>query len=588
MDLESESSALESVEDNEGIVYTSHKLLDDANDDESTVVATNGIHVEEANRVHESRNVNVIVGVDSGLAVESPAAGATGKSSPSSPSTGGPYKGRGLKKWRRIKRDVVKEGGSHVDVNKLLKRGLPNSGVNSNHKPVQFSGGTKQNNSEGGSVSSTDALLRNYGNGFDLFAAFGDPRVVGAGVVNENVNDSENSEDRSSKSSTAASIPKMPGYTFERNSMRNLSGKNLVNTVPQGKIGKARSETSKKFRGEMVKIEKENSQSSMESDSRSSNFLFMQGLNSSVTSNGRRSGRSQNYDGVGNSDEAQGSDRQPSEEPQVGSSGNNGVTFGDNNQEELAADSSWRTKDRENENNDFSRDEDPLLDSIASLQLAKEALEKEIHKFMEIGKEDSTSDDSSQLHSTDVGDKSFDSSEPEGIDSMQTMRVLESKLDDAEALLKVKEATILELQESTSYHGKNTMTETALDTELETLFKQKIEAEVEYLAISRKVQNLRVSLVDQIGTILVEQKAQETRILNKLEDSEDKAAKLKVEAEQLENRCEEIVSANETMQLKTKVYKYTWCFLTQLILLFAIILLFIWQFMPSYPEVVPT
>lgn len=43
--------------------------------------------------------------------------------------------------------------------------------------------------------------------------------------------------------------------------------------------------------------------------------------------------------------------------------------------------------------------------------------------------------------------------------------------------------------------------------ELEELFKQKVEAEVEYLAILRTIQTLRVASVDQI-TVLQEQKDQ--------------------------------------------------------------------------------
>ncbi|KAK8655118.1 hypothetical protein V6N13_107710 [Hibiscus sabdariffa] len=97
--------------------------------------------------------------------------------------------------------------------------------------------------------------------------------------------DSENSEDRSSESSTAASMPKM----------KNLSGNTLDNSSEGVQQGKGIVGSSKKARGVWVKIEKENSHSSMESDSRSSNFIFTHGL-ISVTSNEKQHRNFVNYD----------------------------------------------------------------------------------------------------------------------------------------------------------------------------------------------------------------------------------------------------------------------------------------------------
>lgn len=126
--------------------------------------------------------------------------------------------------------------------------------------------------------------------------------------------------------------------------------------------------------------------------------------------------------------------------------------------------------------------------------------------------------------------------------------------------------------------------------ELEDLFKQKVEAEVEYLAISRTVQKLRVAAVDHI-TVLEEQKtlaSEQTQILGKLGEAQNKAALLKKEADKLENFCEDIANADEILKLEKRVGKYRSCFLMQLILLVVILAILASRFSPSHVEFVPT
>ena len=156
--------------------------------------------------------------------------------------------------------------------------------------------------------------------------------------------------------------------------MKNLSGKSGGNPTQRVQQGKSRAESSKKPRGEKVKIEKENSHSSMESDSRSSNFVFMQGT-SAMTSNGRQSGRSMNYDGE-NSDDAHASDQQFSEEVQTGYAEENVGVGEDLSQDDLAADLSWDAKDEKNEDHQPSTVRDPLVESLLTLQSVQDALEK--------------------------------------------------------------------------------------------------------------------------------------------------------------------------------------------------------------------
>ncbi|GFP94790.1 WPP domain-interacting protein 1 [Phtheirospermum japonicum] len=435
-------------------------------------------------------------------------------------------KGKGLKKWRRIKRDTKKaSGGGEI----VMTHELLNSDVIL-CKHMQYS--ERKQKSEG-SVSSTNAIVQN----FEDFGGLGVGPPFAAGT------DSENSEDRSSKSSTAASAPKlkneMPVLISGR--MRSVSGKNM-----------GRAETTKKARGEQrVNIEKENSHSSLESDSRSSNFLFMQGTYS--TGNGTPDERLKGYDGE-NGDEVQGSDEQ-----QV-TDGHRGGVYGEGRYEGLStegcgvADSSSEVKEDRSENHGSSSDQDPLDESLFALQSAQEALEKEVLEFQEINKDVSVDDSVS-----DIGTDFIDDEQETSFSRAVQSEVVETGYSDTE-------------------------------TEFEDLFKQKIEAEVEYMAMSRTVQNLRVAALDQI-TILEEQIAlasEQMQILDKLGVAENKAAMIEKEAEKLEKMCGDIASSSEIMKLRNGVFKYSSCFVLQLVLLIAILGFFIFHLLPSYVGVVPT
>lgn len=120
---------------------------------------------------------------------------------------------------------------------------------------------------------------------------------------------------------------------------------------------------------------------------------------------------------------------------------------------------------------------------------------------------------------------------------------------------------------------KSEMVDTDVQSELEHLFMQRIEAEVEYVVISRMVQNLRV------GAVL-----EQTQILLKCGD---KAVMLKKESRKREN-CEDTASADETVKQQKRVCMYTSYSFMLLLLLLLILGVFIFLFSPNYVEVVPT
>lgn len=375
MDFTSECSVLESVEDNE---VTQDRMPH--NDDSGTNY--NGSCHNDIDKLvsveNSSANTSVVdtkgEDLESTQALNSPALNAESSGGRSSP---GRKKGYGLKKWKRIKRESVNYASATVDTSKILKRGLSGSGnpTKAQHFPLDI----KQNSE--GSVGSANVLMTlEIADGFAIRGSSSDSRFAGGPAFAAGT-DSDNSEDRSSKSSTAASVPKVRydvpavlGHAREKNRTKNFSGKSSGNSVQKCQQGKGRTEGSKKPREERVKIEKENSHSSMESDSRSSDFFFAQGA-FTATSNGKQTGRPLNYDGE-NNDEAHASEQLLSDEVQTGYSKENVVEVEDISQDDSAADLSWEVKEEKSENHLPPTDRDPLVDSIFSLQLVQEALKK--------------------------------------------------------------------------------------------------------------------------------------------------------------------------------------------------------------------
>ncbi|KAG5235928.1 WPP domain-interacting protein [Salix suchowensis] len=630
MDLESESCALESVEDH-GLTTTtitsttpdgalSHGDGDD--DDANSKIKANGsfsngiIHdMGTSGNGHENTmpHDGEVQG-DGGIepvenSVDSLPFMATSPARGSPPTT----KGFGLKKWRRIRRDIVKDASAGTDNSKVLKRVF--SGAVNPAKPSKLTPAEVMQNSEG-SVGSAN-LFRNaaLGDGFVTRGSSLESRFTVASAFSAGT-DSENSEDQSSKSSTAASAPRVrhdllsvSEYAWDKNGVNNLSGKSVGSSAQRVQRGKGWLEISKKPRGERVKIKKENSHSSMESDSRSSNFVFVQG-DCSVTSNGKKSGRSMNYDGE-NSDEAHAVEQQFSGGVHTSYGQENVGEVEDLSEDELAAEASWTDKGEKSENHQPPADQDPFVESILSLQSVQKALENEVQKLGEIGKVSGVVGDSSfanpEIHKSSLPDQ-FDSESIKESNSLefkvlsltQSVQYLESRLEEAKAMLKVKESRVAELEatlngdrspkvESASTTGMQQEKSREIENELEGLFKRMIEAEIEHLALS-SLRELGVAAGDQI-TLLKEQEAlagEQVQILNKLGEVENKAASLKKQAGELEKHRGDVLGTEEVLEIQNRVCKVTACFFIQFILLILVLWLFVLQLSPFSGVVVPT
>ncbi|XP_050236705.1 WPP domain-interacting protein 1 [Mercurialis annua] len=612
MDLERENSANESVEDNE-LNTNQYSVSSLDHNDTSNKVKINGSYSEEDRGVDASRIVDTNassidgevregIGIEQGVDLENSkplSAKSTEEESP-------PLKGYGLRKWRRIRRDVVKDASANGDHGKVLKRGLSISGNPSRARNLMSASDVVQNSE--GSVGSTN-LLKNLGvlDGSLISESNLESRfAVGSGFAAGE--DSENSEDRSSRSSTAASAPRLKydtpavlEFVREKNRVKNLSGKNTGSSTQRVQQGKGRAESSKKHRGERVKIEKENSHSSMESDSRSSNFVFLQGAGS-VTSNGNQSEMAMFYDGE-NSDDAHAG------EQHFGVGQVNAGEDGDGSQDDLAADASWEGKDEKSNSHRSSKDRDPLVESILTLQSVQEALESEVKKLGEIGKASKDEVDTIHgLHESSLSEQ-FDSEnirQPNLLESQvssltENVQYLEIRLEEAEAKLKAKQSIVAELENSL-INGKSARQESESTiepqqeksreiekTELESIYKKKVEAEIEYLTLTKTIQKMRVASGDQMR--LYEQQeslaGEQAKMLDKIGDTERKASMLMKQTAEMEKYRGDILGTEEVLKMQRRVCKVTSCFFVQLVLLMLVLLLVL-QLSPQSGVVVPT
>ncbi|MBA0742562.1 hypothetical protein Gogos_015610 [Gossypium gossypioides] len=685
MDLESECSAVESLEDNESTQHTvphvdANKIKDNhvddckskdnglcGNDDQTQRLSTDRGVVSDDFEVdsHANGPVGTVRSMHSPtVPVESPAAS-------SSPTT----KGYGLKKWRRIRRDFVKDPTATVDGCKILKRGLSGS-ANPTEPQQNASAEIKQNNKP--HIGPLNILKNtNVACGFMNHSPSSDSRFA-VGVPSAATTDSENSEDRSSKSSTAASMPKVRydlptvlGYVHGKNRMKNLSGKFVGSSSKKAQQGKGYVESSKKPRGERIKIEKENSQSSVESDSRSSNFGFVLSP-VSVTSNGKQSGSSMNHDRR-NGDEAHEGEGQSNEEVQTTHRKESSCEIEELSLDDLAANLSWEAKEEKSESHQPSPDQDPLVNSILSLRSVQKALESggvgqrlkivvlykaslrpnlkvaipvsmlvsfrlcpvlfkvqwsdfflaELYKFGEIGKENASQDDlvsmkndlvdstfadqetspSDRLASEKMGGSTLGSLETQLFTLTHKVKYLESKLEEARAVLQARDSKISELE--TSINGSRSRKEepgsTAglrqekyreMEFDLEGLFQQRMEAEIEFLTLTGAVQKLKVSVGNHQLNVSEDQTPfarEQAWMSNKLGEAENTAAATPmIQARELEKSYGDALGTNNVLMMQRRVFKVTLCFFTQLVLL---ILVFVWvvlQLSSHSGMVVPT
>ncbi|KAK4781677.1 hypothetical protein SAY86_015779 [Trapa natans] len=575
MDSASQCSAHESVEENELTPERVLQACDTANSNFSGSYKNENLKPDTESATPVKENSPDLCAGKNSKAEESVGSPPIAKShAGSSPPT---TKGYGLKKWRRIRRDIQKDSSAIVDSSKAMKRIFPS--------PANPTRPFHSNDAMAGSTSGM-----RYDGTSDGPAAFGSNMSsrLAAGA------ESDYSEDRSSKSSTAASVPKFrfeipsgTGYATGKIRINNLSGKTTSGSEKVSHLEKGQLESSKKQRGDRIKIEKENSQSSGESDSRSSEFVFTH-ANFSATSNGKRA---DNHDGEC-SDDAEESKVQFSEEGQNGYSKQNSGLFDDRSQDDSTAGMPWRPKREKHENSNSSVDRDPLVESILSLQSVQELLEKELQKFSDIPKEplspplaNSTGPCDVQLDSQQTGHIPQSFMETQVLTLTEKIKDLETKLEEARTSLQTKEDHISELMTSLSLRKlpKEEQGSGEFEAEHEGIFRQKIEAEIEYLGITRALQKLKAeeqqNMVDG-----------QSKMKGKLGKVEADAALLKKwTGEEVDGHImADTQGLDEVLSFQKQICKASFYLILQLVLLLVICLLFASRLSPKSAVSLPT
>lgn len=157
---------------------------------------------------------------------------------------------------------------------------------------------------------------------------------------------------------------------------------------------------------------------------------------------------------------------------------------------------------------------------------------------------------------------------------VNTVEQLEMKLKDTKSMLEVKESHIRELESTTNQKGETRNVYGGTETVVEEIFRQRIEAEIEYLIYSRSIDKLV-----ETQESLAEEQANET--LNKLDKVQTKAASLRNRVQDLQKECIET-----TGSIKKRACKITSCFLIQLVLLLTVALVFMSQLVPESSDIV--
>lgn len=249
----------------------------------------------------------------------------------------------------------------------------------------------------------------------------------------------------------------------------------------------------------------------------------------------------------------------------------------------------------------------------------------EVQKFGEIGKEPLSRGDNSvkssgmpvdlssgdqEINECNLSDQlgsekfrqTFSNSLEAQISSLkQHVKLMEDKLDETMARLEVKESRVAELEDiiNTSKSLKEESGSTIelqeeqlreLEAEVESLFRQKIEAEIENIVIKRTTQNVKFAVGDQIA-LVEEQEAvagEQARMLNKLGEAEIRAAMLKERTEELGKFRGDIIGIEDVFTMQKRLCKVSSCFFMQLILLVLAVWVFLLQSSPHQGVVVPT
>ncbi|KAL6655370.1 hypothetical protein ACP70R_006196 [Stipagrostis hirtigluma subsp. patula] len=394
--------------------------------------------------------------------------------------------------------------------------------------------------------------------------------------------DSDNSDDRTSKSSTAASAPRaaLPRHDFsfggfgrERDRARSrvpggaAHGKNL-------RAARVRGASARAAVSPASPVEAENSRSSVESNLRGSSTAHPRQSSASITSNGVHK--------VLFPDDHHSDEEPPSEEAPRTTAGfykENGSVVGRFVMGNHDSDANDHIFDEASvgkfENGGIHSGLDPYVESIALLQSAQEALENEIQKFVEIRRE---ADENSTTHLSETEwSSSLHPDEPDE-ELSEKLNFLESKMEDATVLINKKESRV---------HNSNKL---SLQADIDQLLLEKMEAEIECFILTRALQAWKPLTKDQVALYETQKSlpGDDKPLDVKLRHTENRAMMLEEMVDKLETQCKELAETSDVLRLQARASKASLFCSIQLVLLCIAMGTFLVRFFPSSPEFIPT
>uniref|UniRef100_A0A0D9XEX6 WPP domain-containing protein n=1 Tax=Leersia perrieri TaxID=77586 RepID=A0A0D9XEX6_9ORYZ len=531
-------------------------------------------------------------------------------------------KGRGLRRWRRIPREHHDEGspaaagvgagsgvpaaiggGTDEDSSQLNKRRLPLGADAPKGKEAAAAdgGGGGGGESPVASVESSFSPPEEAPASPPLQTKL-DPDLgfliasagfsVGAGGA-----DSDNSDDRTSKSSTNAAALPRHDFSFaggrDRDRPRSHGGKGI-------RTARARAATARAAAAAVVAtaVEPENSRSSVESNLRSSGAAHPRHHSSAgVSSNGIHKVM-YDHDDDDDDDAEQSDGEPPSEEVRSGGGGfyrENGSVVGrlvkgssDSDADDHGYDEGSIGK---GENGEIHSGLDPYVESIALLRSAEEAIENEIQKFIEIRSEtceNSTSNNSEIEWSSSFH---FDKSAEE---LSEKLKLLESRLEEASVVINDKDSRILELDalnhKQPKHHVLCNSELLSLQSDMDQLFMEKMEAETQCFILTRASQAWKPLIEDQAALFDIQKSLPEDhkQLEAKLRHTENRAMMLEEMVEKLETQCKDLARTSEILKLQARASRASLFCSIQFVLLFIAVGTFLVRLLPSSSEYVPT
>lgn len=210
----------------------------------------------------------------------------------------------------------------------------------------------------------------------------------------------------------------------------------------------------------------------------------------------------------------------------------------------------------------------------------------ELQKLADIGKEplsppsaNGTSPYHDQLEQVQFDHISRSFLEIQVLNLTENVKNLETNLEEANASLQMQDAHLSDLKAALSLSKlpEEEPGSREVESELEGIFRKKIEAEIEYFVITRALQKLRVEEQQSLADV-------QSKMTSKLGKVEAKAALLKKQAEEKAD----IRGLDEVLRFQKRTCMASFYLILQLVLLLAVCLQFASRLFPKSAVSLPT